>query len=632
MDDFIFGTLATDDLRLAHIKARRAGITHNHARTPRDPLPGQPVSLDLTVGPAHLCDQAWIYWTDDGSDPAGEGGVARRGFAAPMEQTGAEWDTLLWGYTRRFRATLPPQPAGTLIRYRIAAAPGVQTPRRNVSTPDDAGVSSATEIFADNGAYYAFYVADDPTPAWAQDAIVYQIFVDRFSLPPSVSSQWGEPEGGRGWTPSDFYGGTLSGITANLDYIASLGANVLWLTPIFPSPSHHGYDAADYFEIEPRLGTKADLRALLDAAHARGIRVLLDFAANHWSSGHATFQDAISNAYSQYREWYNFTRWPEAYESFFGVKSLPQINLRNPAARQHMLDAAACWLDFGVDGYRLDYAIGPTPDFWADFRRVTRQHNPECWTFGEVVEPSDRQLSFEGLLDGCLDFMLLEGFRQAFAFGRWDAHRFADYLDRHEAFFPPSFSRPSFLDNHDMNRFLWAAGGNISRLKLAALCQFTLSGPPVVYYGTEVGLSQERDVRQGTRGIPEESRLPMLWGEAQDTNLLDFYRRLAALRTTHPVLCRGDRRTLYTDDAVLVYVRSDGFSRPAAEAATTSVRSDDLSRLLVGLNLSDTPHTVDLPGAWSSPILATAPGCEFHPDGDHTTLNLPPLAGIVLQP
>ena len=127
-----------------------------------------------------------------------------------------------------------------------------------------------------------------------------------------------------------------------------------------------------------------------------------------------TFQDAIRNPESPYRDWYTFKHWPDEYESFFGVKELPQVNLRNPAARQSMLDAAAYWLDFGVDGYRVDYALGPTPDFWADFRRVTRSVKPDCWTFGEVVEPSDAQLNFEGGLDGCLDFILMEGLRQCF--------------------------------------------------------------------------------------------------------------------------------------------------------------------------------------------------------------------------
>ena len=292
---------------------------------------------------------------------------------------------------------------------------------------------------------------------------------------------------------------------------------------------------------------------------------------------------------------------------------MPQVNLRFAQARQHMLDAAAYWLEFGVDGYRLDYAVGPAHDFWADFRRVTRAANPNCWTFGEVVEPSDSQISFHGLLDCCLDFILLEGIRQTFAFGRWDGARFADFLSRHEAYFPPDFTRPSFLDNHDMNRFLWVVQGDKTLLKLAALCQFTLAGPPVIYYGTEVGLSQERDTRQDGLGIPEEARLPMLWGNQQDAQLYRFYRDLIALRHARPSLRRGSRQTLFADESGLAYVRSI-----SGEATA------------VAINLSLATSSMEVPGAWQKIILATQPGCSLHTLGSGARLDLPAQSGVVL--
>jgi glycosidase len=437
--------------------------------------------------------------------------------------------------------------------------------------------------------------------------MVYQVFVDRFN--PGADRAWLNPP-----TLAGFCGGTLRGVTEKLDYIAGLGANTLWLTPIFPSPSHHGYDATDLFEIEPRLGSKQDLRQLLDAAHARGLRVLLDFVANHWSDRHLTFQQAICDRSSPYVSWYTFNDYPHEYESFFGVKDLPQVNLRHPAARRHMLEAAAYWLEFGVDGYRLDYAIGPTRDFWADFRRVTRSVRPDCWTFGEVVEPSDSQVSFHGLLDGCLDFILLEGIRQTFAFQRWDCTRFADFLDRHEAYFPLDFSRPSFLDNHDMNRFLWVVQGDKELLKLAALCQFTLAGAPVIYYGTEAGLSQVRDTRQDGRGLPEESRLPMPWGDEQDASLLGFYTQLVAVRNGRPSLRRGARQTLFVDPGGLAYVR-----RFAGESTAAAI------------NLTDLARTIELPGAWPRLALATHPGCAVQSLGSTTRVELPARSGVILE-
>jgi cyclomaltodextrinase / maltogenic alpha-amylase / neopullulanase len=582
MNDFIFGSLATDELRRARVQGRRAGVSHGFQRIPRDPVPDQAITFTLQAGPAHPGDRAWIYWTVDGSDPRGSGGLAEQGHADRMEAAACEWDTELWGYIRHFQITLPGFPAGTLLRYRLSLHE-----------------SDEKETFADNGAFFALWIDDDPLPDWTRDAIVYQIFPDRYN--PGEGRDWLMPE-----TPAGFYGGRLAGITEKLDEIAALEFNTLWLCPVFPSPSHHGYDMSDLFDVEPRLGTKEDLRKLLDGAHQRGMRVLLDFVPNHWSNQHAIFMDAISDAHSHYKDWFTFTQWPEEYETFFGVKELPQVNLRNPDARQYMLKAAKYWLDFGADGYRVDYAIGPTLDFWADFRRVCRAAKPDCWIFGEIVDPPDVQIGFDGLLDGSLDFMLLEGLRQALAFSQWDGIRLANFLERHEAFFGPNFSRPSFLDNHDMNRFLWAAEGDERRLRLAALVQFTLMGPPVVYYGTEVGLSQERDVRQGTRGLPEESRLPMLWGREQNLTLRRFYYALIHFRRSSNALRRGKRVTVLAEPACLAYAREI-----------------ENERLVVVINLTTEPQLVAMPEGCSRRMLGTDPQIEMI----ENRIYLPPLAG-----
>lgn len=588
MNDFIFGTLATDELRRKRDLELRSGVVHHADRSPVDPLPAQPIELRLSVGPTQPGTRAWVYWATDSSDPVAREGSPQVGNATPMEVVGETWDTVLWGYVRHFRAILPGQAAGTLLRYRISSWSAEQG-----------------EVFADGGAYYAVYIDQDPLPAWTKDAIIYQVFVDRYN--PGDGRSWQSPE-----NPAGFYGGTLLGVVEKLDDIQDLGFNTLWLTPVFPSPSHHGYDATDLFDIEPRLGTRKDMRLLLDEAHLRGIRVLLDLVPNHISNQHPLFQEAIRDVDSPYRDWFMFYEWPSRYESFFGVAELPQLNLRNPGARKYMLDAARFWLEMGVDGFRVDYAIGPTPDFWAELRKTTRAVRPDCWTFGEVVDPPDSQIAFTGALDGCLDFMLLEALRQTFAFGRWSASRFAAFLDRHEAFFPSSFSRPSFLDNHDMNRFLWAAGGDSRRLKLAALCQFTLSGPPVVYYGTEVGLSQERDVRQGEFGLPEESRLPMLWDNLQNLDLQTFYRRLIALRHLAPALKRGIRKTLLADDAVLVY-RS----------------KDETESFLTALNIGSSERDLSIDTCWNRVLLTTSDDVTLQP-GMGAILRLPPLSGAVL--
>lgn len=590
MDDFIFGTLATEQLKRERVYGVRAGISHAFRRIPLDPLPAQSVRLILSVGPEQPVRRGWVYWTSDGSDPQGHLGKAINGFAAPLWFTHTEWDTVLWGYLSYYEAILPGFPAGTLVRYCFGFE-----------------VSGKGEVISDEGRIFAFYVDDDPLPDWSKDAIVYEIFVDRFAT--SAGNAWKKPN-----TLSGFFGGTLGGITEKLGYLDDLGVNTLWLTPIFPSPSHHGYDATDFFEIEPRLGSKDDFRQLLDEAHKLGIRVLLDFVPNHVSNLHPYFQKAISDPHSPYRDWFTFRHYPDEYETFFGVKSLPQLNLRNPQARKYVLDAARYWLDFGVDGFRVDYAIGPAADFWAEFRMVTRQAKPDCWTFGEIVDPSDVQLTFAGQLDGALDFILLEGLRQSLAFGRWNGRKFGSFLQRHQAYFPEDFSRPSFLDNHDMNRFLWAAGNDQRRLKLAALVQFSLSGPPVIYYGTEAGLSQQRDVRQDGRGIPEEARLPMLWGDDQDASLLDFYRRLISAKKRFASLRRGTIKfSDYTDELLILE------------------RLFQNERILTVANLSDHIQSQPLEGGEWGIVVASNEEVKLVSRSNQTHLFLPPLSGVIVE-
>jgi glycosidase len=340
----------------------------------------------------------------------------------------------------------------------------------------------------------------------------------------------------------------------------------------------------------------------------------MDFVPNHWSSKHPTFIEARQDRNSEYIKWYTFEHWPDQYKCFFTSRGLPQINLRYAPARQHVLDAAKYWLEFGADGYRVDYCIGPTPDFYADFRRVTREAQPDSWTFGEAVDPPNSQLTFEGGMDGALDFMLLEAIRKTFAIGRWDASQFGEFLDRHEAYFPATFTRPSFLDNHDMNRFLWVAGGDIRKLKLAALCQFTLVGAPVVYYGTEVGLSQNNDVMQGGFAIHEEARLPMIWGKEQERDLFAFYKDLIALRKAHSGLRRGTRTDIYTDDKLLAYRRSEGGES-----------------LVTVLNISAQEASLELNLEEPTPAFATSSECKIRPNGTRKRIALPPFGGIVFR-
>jgi glycosidase len=620
--DFVFGTLATDELRLARIIADAAGVLHAHDLEPIDPDPGVPIRVGVTLGRRIDADRVTCYYTTDGQDPAGGHGVANVGTAVELERIAVDWDTLSWSYRERWAGSLPGQADGTLIRYRIEAwsdrspagwwasevAGLVRGPRpADVSDEDAATVAWLGDVWPvrRTGAY-AVHVDRDRVPAWLRDAVIYQVFVDRFA--PPDGRPFATPA-----TPSGFYGGSIRGVLQRLDHIAQLGADCIWLSPIFPSPSHHGYDATDLRSVEPRLGTEDDLRALIAAAHDRGIRVILDFAVNHVSSAHLAFQAALADRSAPTADWFTFTNWPDEYLTFFGVRDHPQIDSDDPGARAHMIDAARHWLDLGVDGFRCDYANGPSHAFWSEFRAAIRETAPEGAMLGEVVETPAVQRTYRGRMDGCLDFILLQLIRGAFAFGTLSPSELDASLRRHLAYIPDDFVLPSFLDNHDMNRFLWVVGGDVRRLRLAALFQFTLPSPPIVYYGTEVGLSQERDVRSADgRGHPEESRLPMPWNGDQDRALYDTYQGLVTLRRSAPGLWRGERTTVLTDDATGSYaVRCQDGDRAATIVLNNGPEARRIAVGADGLRLA----------------FATDLAVVLRSDG----LDLPPFGGAVLM-
>ncbi|MFV9504426.1 MAG: alpha-amylase family glycosyl hydrolase [Oscillochloridaceae bacterium umkhey_bin13] len=624
--DFIFGTLATDARRLGYLKAELAGVSHRHQLHPADPIPDQPTTLTVSLGPTVVADHVTCYFSTDGSLPTGSRGVPGSGSqAVAFRRTGSRWDTFLWGYLDAWQAEVPPQPTGTIVQYRIEAWCDHETPSAWAgeiigSTPGDGSVigdvGPGDHYLREMGQEFnltlvrrtrtfAYAVDTERPPDWLSNGVIYHVFVDRFH--PGSDRAFANPP-----TPMGFYGGTLAGVVEHLDYIAALGTNIVWLSPIFPSPSHHGYDATDLYGIEPRLGSAADLHALIDGASARGMQVLLDYVPNHISSSHPVFQSALRDPDGPHGQWFTFTNHPDTYVSFFGVRDMPQLDNDHPEARHFVIEPACYWLRQGIAGFRLDYTIGPSHAFWTAFRAATRAVRPDAIGLGEAVDTADTLRTYYGRLDGCLDFLLLQMLRRFFAFGDLRASEFASFLQRHLGSFPADFVMPSFLDNHDMNRFLWVARGDLRRLKLAALCQYTLPHPPILYYGTEVGLSQFRDVRHADgSGHPEESRLPMRWGADQDRDLLAFYQQLGALRRTTAPVWRNQRRIIALDDqqGLLAYVCSAG-----------------PNRWLVALNAGPQAVQFKLPaGVWHLALATTS--AEL----GNETLSLPPLSGALLN-
>jgi len=574
MEDFVFGGIeASDEVLLKTLRRATQGLRHRNALAPRDPQPDQPVHLTVFSGPTVLVDQVTAYVTTDGSEPSGHRGEARNGFVVRLTPQAPVWEALIWDYVVPWRGIIPGQPEGTAVQYRIEgwqsgdASPSVWSNELHIDGMDERSTR------------YGYHVDHFTTPAWAREAVLYQIFVDRFAYPAAAPA----PPTGRWLTPAElneFTGGGLRPIIDTLDYLVALGVTAIWLTPIFATPSYHGYDTSDYYAIDPRFGTEADLHQLVEAAHARGLRVILDFVANHTSLDFAPFQQAQHEPAAPSRTWFSFgAAYQHGYRTFFNVASMPQFNTDDPGARQYLIDAAVYWLTkFGIDGYRLDYAAGPSLAFWSEFRAACRRVRPDCWLFGEVTQAGDALRSYEGRLDGCLNFSFCRLLRQLCAGPQptISLSHFVNSIARSRHFFSPDFIQPAFLDNHDMNRFLWATGNRPERLRLAATLLFALGDAPILYYGTEIGLSQPR----GKGPWREEARHPMRWGADQDRELFAFFQALIHFRRQHPALHSGDLVTVQLIEEQLVWL---------AHRRT----ADDV--VLIALNLSTMPQRVTLP-------------------------------------
>ena len=588
--DYIFGELDQPQNAAFWLKKRLSGVHHYSEKTPGAPVPDKAAVIKVTTDTGQVYDEIFIWFTTDEWQHTQK---------ASFKKHRLVWNSITWSYIQEWQVTLPPQLEGVMLRYKIGAKiPG-----------------SEEMIYADNqshsfdeATHYAIWFGKDNNPDWARLATVYQIFVDRFN-----------PEDGKEWIQTSnirkHYGGTLAGVTEKLSYIREMGFNAIWLTPIFNSPSHHGYDTTDFFRINPRFGTLEDFKQLIAEAHRLGIRVILDFVANHCSHNHPFFKDALQNSDSAYHDWFVWKKWPE-YESFFNVGSMPKLNLTyGSPAKYHLLEAARYWLELGVDGYRLDYAYGPEHDFWVDFRRVCTTVNPDVWTFGELVLPADIQASYADALGGSLDFLLAQAMRATFGSQAWKLSKFAGFINSHYQYFHANHSLPGFIDNHDMDRFYTIAKDDQQRLKLALLMLYVLPGPPIIYYGSEVPLSQKHLLHEGGGLGFDEARLEMDWQSVALSDIPGYLRKLADIRNEFTFSTKNKWHLILVDDV-----------QQTMELAT----HDENQYLLV--NRSKDNQTLSLLVEKENGDYRDVLTNTIHHFADHCLeITLPPMSGIILS-
>ena len=383
-------------------------------------------------------------------------------------------------------------------------------------------------------------------PAWTRDAVVYNIFPDSFAAGKRLAPNGAPP----------CRGGTVRGVTENLDYIASLGFNCIYLNPIFAARSYHRYDTLDYYRIDPHMGAEDDLRDLVRRAHALGIRVILDGVFNHVSSDHPFFRDVLekgraSRYYSCFYALPETPRLPAAgelpgYTCFSYVADMPKTNTADPFLRQYFCDIGAYWVrKFDVDGWRLDVANELDDGFLRAFRASVKAAKSDALIVGEVWENAAHYLGGD-MLDSAMNYDFRRYCRRFFAEQTVDVETFdtnvSTLLLRYNE--NALFAQLNLLDSHDVSRFLSLCGGKTERMELAVLLQMTFPGMPCVFYGDEKGLCGESE---------PEYRRPMAWDASSP--LEEVYRRMIALRKTHPALRYGSFHTELACGGVYRYSR-----------------------------------------------------------------------------
>jgi len=494
-----------------------------------------------------------------------------------------------------------------------------------------------------------------PADANAPSGVYYEIFV-------------------RSWYDTNGDGiGDLNGVTAKLDYLQRLGVSGIWLMPINPSPSYHGYDVTDYRAINPQYGTMADFERLVREAHKRGIKIVMDLVINHSSNRHPWFL-AARDAHSKYRDWYTWatpatdlkavsatggSAWHALPDGQTGSKQhylgifvdeMPDLNYDNPAVRREMIDIGKFWLKKGVDGFRLDAAqhvyddfetdwdsasvLKKNLDWWREFDRGIKAANPHAWLVGEVARPHASELvPWAAALDATFNFPLAARLIQSASQER-DLDIGAT-LARTDAAYRAAahgrFDDAPFLSNHDQERVMSQLGGNPDHMRVAAAMLLTLPGHPFVYYGEELGMRGEKPdphLREPMRwysagkGPGETTWEGWTAGDGSDVSveaqhddpasLLNWYRVLIDWRRDIPALRDG-----------VAHVWRDADMQVAAWELR-----DAYGDVLVLHNLSGKSQAIALPVQRFHILLKNS---RANTVIDHGRLVLPPYGSAILQ-
>ena len=480
-------------------------------------------------------------------------------------------------------------------------------------------------------AYYTFFQYPYIFPCnvhrhipWTDTAVMYQIFPERFANgmgeKPYITAPWDAKP-----TPRMYLGGDLPGVTQHLDYLSDLGVNCLYFTPIHPSPTNHKYSIVDYYDVDAGFGGQAAFRELVQAAHARGMRVLLDGVFSHTGDDSLYFNrygrydtvGAYQSPDSPYAGWFTFEHFPDKYKCWWGVDTLPEVNKENEDYRQFILSeegVARRWVRAGTSGWRLDVADELPMRFLRDLRTAVRAQDDQAALLGEVWEDASNKVSYGAqrcyCLGDTLDSVMNYPLREAaigFVTGALDAYAFCRRVESlHENYPLPFFySLMNLMGSHDRPRILNVLAGNdgsdiprsqradhrlsqeermIGALREQLMLRFVFSVPgmPCIYYGDEAGVEGCAD---------PFCRRTYPWGR-EDQDMLARYKAMAAMRNGHPVLKTGECAYIAPCSAVLGVIRKnengkDAFGKKAENACAVTLINRSAREVVVYLTSAD---------------------------------------------